>query len=363
MAYTNSGRGPWLTWIAAWVLVVFGFALQWFAYDAALGVETRFLHYLWWSSYIWGVLTPLVLKAAVSYPIKSENWTRTVPLHIGLSLALVGVAVFAEAMLGKLDLHRDLSVSAVLRHYFARHSQVTFLTYWILLGAAHLYRMREEGHGRELRFSQLEAQLSAAQLAVLRSQIHPHFLFNTLQAASTLIHDDPNAAEDILLRLSELLRVSMNESHVQEVALLREIEVLELYIGIQHRRFGDRLHFEVYADPAVHKCIVPAFILQPLVENAVQHGVGKHKGKDNISVRVFEENSRLQIEVINLNSRLEDRKVSSGGLGLANTRARLEELYGANQELRLQGLVPSGVCVRLRLPLHFAPISAEELQL
>jgi hypothetical protein len=255
---------------ACWFAVVFLFAIQWFVYDAARGGADAFRYYLWWSCYTWGVLTPVVVWFAHRNPINAATWKKVLPLHLGTGLVLVAGEISIEAMIGRLRLHHDLSVQEALRHYFTRHAQVSLLAYWMLVAAVQLYELVDEARKRELRSSRLEAQLTGAQLEVLRAQIHPHFLFNTLQAATTLIHEDPDGAEDILLRLSELLRVSVDESHIQEVPLERELEVLDLYMGIQARRFGDRLRFEVSVDPNVRDCMVPALILQPLVENAIR---------------------------------------------------------------------------------------------
>jgi two-component system LytT family sensor kinase len=364
MAYSQFvvGRHKGLLIATCWLAVVFLFATQWFVNDAARGYADPFRYYLWWSCYTWGVLTPVVLKFAYHNPINAATWKRALPLHLGVSVVLVAGEISVEAMLGKLRLHQDLSVQEALRHYFTRHTQVSLLTYWMLVGAVQLYQMRDEGRKRELRSAKLEAQLAASQLEVLRAQIHPHFLFNTLQAATTLIHEDPDGAEDILLRLSELLRVSVDESHIQEVALSRELEILDLYIGIQARRFGDRLRFEVSIDPNVRDCIVPALILQPLVENAIRHGIGRHKGSDTVSVRGFQAGEFLRLEVRNLNSSLEDKaaRLLGRGVGLANTRARLEQLYGSRQEFGLRNLEPTGVCTELSIPLRSAPALVEE---
>jgi len=265
-------------------------------------------------------------------------------------------------MLGKLRQHHDLSAQEALRHYFTRHTQVSLLTYWMLVGAVQLYRMHHEAQNRELRSSKLEAKLAATHLEMLRAQIHPHFLFNTLQAATMLIHEDPDGAEDILLRLSELLRVAVDEAHIQEISLDRELEVLDLYIGIQARRFGDRLRFEIAIDQDLRDCIVPALILQPLVENAIRHGIGMHKGRDTVSIRAFQEGESLHLEVRNLSSTLEDKpaQLSERGIGLANTRARLEQLYGNRQQFVLRNLEPTGVCAELSVPLRSAPVFVEE---
>jgi len=356
------GRHKELLIAACWLAVVFLFATQWFVYDAARGYADPFRYYLWWSGYTWGVLTPIVVKFAYHNPINAATWKRAIPLHLGASFVLVVGEISMEAVLGKLRLHHDLSVQEALRHYFTRQTQVSLLTYWMLVGAVHIYQMRDEARKRELRSVKLEAQLAATHLEMLRAQIHPHFLFNTLQAATMLIHEDPDGAEDILLRLSELLRVSVDEAHIQEISLDRELEVLDLYIGIQARRFGDRLRFEISIDQDVRDCIVPALILQPLVENAIRHGIGMHKGSDTVSIQAFQEGEFLHLEVRNLSSTLEDKpaRLPERGVGLANTRARLEQLYGNRQQFVLRNLEPTGVCAELSIPFRSAPVFVEE---
>lgn len=185
-------------------------------------------------------------------------------------------------------------------------------------------------------------------------QLQPHFLFNTLQAATMLIHDDPDGAEDMLLRLSQLLRISLDELHEPEVSLIREVEFLEYYIGIQQRRFGDRLRFDIQIDQDVLTCAVPSLVLQPLVENAVRHGIGKHKAPDVITVQGFQSKDRLSLEVHNRTGVLDDvpEQLLNRGLGLANTKARLEQLYGPQQTLELHNLQPTGVSVVLSIPLR-----------
>jgi LytS/YehU family sensor histidine kinase len=207
--------------------------------------------------------------------------------------------------------------------------------------------MYDRARRRELHTAQLEAQL-AAQLAALRTQLQPHFLFNTLQAATTLIYDDPQGAEDILLSLSELLRISLEALQHQEVPLADELEFLKHYTSIQQRRFGDRLRLELRIDPALGGYAVPSLLLQPLVENAIRHGIGKHKEADAVSISAFARQDRLHIEVSNLATALEDapERLLSRGVGLANTRARLEQLYGPRQSFEIRNLQPRGVGFR-----------------
>ena len=203
-----------------------------------------------------------------------------------------------------------------------------------------------------MREAQLESRLASAELEKLRMQIHPHFLFNTLQAAITLVQDDPRAAEDVLLRLSELLRISIDQIESNEIPLARELEFLDLYTGIQQRRFGDRLSVETHSDTDTLNLLVPPLILQPLVENAIRHGIGKHKGSDCVEIFVQKRNEELHIEVWNSNSVVEGatEQLFLRGVGLRNTRARLEQLYGASGQLFFRPLAKGGAGVVITLP-------------
>jgi signal transduction histidine kinase len=343
--------------IAGWAATVLLFASQWYAYDAGHGFSDPLVFYLGWSCYLWGILTPLAVWLAWRYPIQPGTWKRAVPLHLLVSILLTTIQLSAEASIAWLRHSEDGTLTAMLAHYLRQHMQIGLLTYWFLLGATHFYRIYDQDRKRQLRAAQLGAQLAEAQMENLRTQLHPHFLFNTLQAAVTLIHEDPQGAEDILLRLSELLRVSLDEMRTHEIQLAREMEFLGHYIDIQQRRFDARLRFEVHIDPTFLDCAVPTLILQPLVENAVRHGVGKHKDTDVITVRAFQEQERLYLEVANFSSSLEDtpERLFSRGVGLSNARGRLEQLYGREQSLRLFNLEPTGVCVQISIPMRRLP--------
>lgn len=352
----------WSLFSTVWAAVVFVFATQWYAYDISRDAADPFVFYVWWSWYLWAVITPLVLWLSRRYPINSRTWQRAIPLHIAASLMLTVVQLSVESYLGWLRGFHESSFRAALRHYFSQHTQPSLLTYWVLLAATHFYRVYDQARKQQIQAAQLEARLAEAQLDMLRMQLQPHFLFNTLQAAATLVHEDPDGAEDILLRLSELLRVSLDELHMQEIPLAREIEFLEHYIGIQERRFGDRLRFHLHIDEDVLTCSVPSLILQPLVENAVRHGIGEHKESDEITIRARRNATRLHLEVQNVTSKLASTldNLLKQGRGLANSQARLRQLYGDQQSLALFNLDPRGVCAALVLPLRQA--SAENRQ-
>lgn len=350
--------------VAGWAAVVFLFASQWYAYDAGHGFSDPFIFYLGWSFYLWGVLTPLALWLAWRYPIGAGTWTRAVPLHLAASLLLTTVQLSIEASVAWSRIGDRSPLMAMVAHYLRQHTQLGLLTYWLLVGAVQFYRMHDQGRRRQLRAAQLEARLAEAQMENLRAQLHPHFLFNTLQAATTLIHEDPQAAEDILMRLSELLRVSLDEMRTHEIPLAHEVEFLNQYLGIQQRRFGDKLRFELQIDDDTLDCAVPTLILQPLVENAVRHGVGKYKDKDVVTVRSFQERDQLCLAVSNFTSSLEGtpEELLSRGVGLSNTRERLEQLYGNGQSLRLFNLEPKGVCVQVSIPRRRMSSDENELE-
>ena len=350
---TNDRQNPVKGWIAlgGWALVLFLFATQWYAYDTTRNAASPYAYYIGWSLFMWAP-APLLFQFARSHPIQMQTWQRSLTLHVVVSMALSTMQVLVETGFGWLRAHHGLSLEGALSHYFVQHLQLYLLTYWAMVAAAQFYRLYDESRKRQLRAARLETQLSAARLESLRSQLQPHFLFNTLHAAVGLVHEDPDGTEDILLRLSELLRASLADFHTNEIALRKEMEFVDCYVGIQKRRFGERLSVQLSIDPGVLDLAVPSLILQPLVENAIRHGIGIHKGDDVVGVKAFQNGNDLWLEVCNRTSSLSapPEELLSRGVGLSNTNARLRELYGERQSLELLELEPRGVCVRLKFP-------------
>jgi two-component system LytT family sensor kinase len=363
---SREAAGKWTWLLVGWAIVILLFASQWYAYDATRGGANPFAYYLGWSLYMWA-LAPFILRFTLRHPIEPGIWKRTVPLHVAVSVFLTALQISIETYIGWIRHAHELSFQDAIRHYFGQHTQLSLLSYWVLVAAAMFYRMNDQARLRQIHSAQLEARFAETRLEMLRMQLQPHFLFNTLQAATMLVHDDPHGAEDILLRLSQLLRVSLDELHVQEISLSREIELLECYIGIQDRRFGDRLRFDLRIDADVLTFAVPSFVLQPLVENAIRHGIGKHKESDVVSIRAFQKQNRLYLEVSNRTSSLTDtpERLLSRGIGLSNTKERIEQLYGNEHLLQLCNLEPKGVCVRLSIPVRqlasAEPLTAQEV--
>lgn len=203
---------------------------------------------------------------------------------------------------------------------------------------------------RELHASQLEVQLAQARLQALKSQLHPHFLFNTLHAISTLMHRDVDAADRMMSRLSDLLRLSLDTFGTHTVSLRQELDFLRRYLEIEQIRFGDRLAVELDIEPLTLDAEVPSFILQPLVENAVRHGISPRARGGTVRLRSDRDHGTLTLIVEDDGVGLPDGNgVRREGVGLSNTRARLSQLYGEDYTLELVGADP-GLRVCMSIP-------------
>jgi hypothetical protein len=347
--------------VLCWSGVVLLESSQVFVADATRGYLMGPAHYLVWSILNWFVLallTPMIYDLGRRYPLTGPNWvTRMIGPHALVCAVCIVLQAVGRGLAGWVyTLNHELPASplALTGEWIDKRGLLGLIAYWIIVVAATFAQLREEMRQRELRHAQLEASLASAELEKLRMQIQPHFLFNTMQAAITLVQEDPQAAEDVLLRLSELLRISLDQMQDNEIPLARELEFLDLYVGIQLQRFGSRLTVEIHADSAVLEEAVPPLILQPLVENAIRHGIGKHKGDDRVEVFVRRLEYALQIEVWNSNSVLEEAHgpVFGRGVGLRNTQARLEHIYGPGTWLNLRPLARGGAVATIIVPVR-----------
>jgi len=221
--------------------------------------------------------------------------------------------------------------------------------YFVTVAVAQIVLYYASLREREAESAKLETRLAQAQLQILRAQIEPHFLFNTLNSIATLAMRDPNSAERMTLKLAGLLRVSLDCASSQEVPLKQELEFLENYLDIQQTRFCDRLRIRMSVDPHLLTVLVPSLILQPLVENALRHGIAKSILPGHIDITAARENGYVRIEIA-------DNGIGYGGaehdgLGLSNTRARLQQLYGNRHQFRINNIEGGGCRVTLTLPL------------
>jgi LytS/YehU family sensor histidine kinase len=213
---------------------------------------------------------------------------------------------------------------------------------------------RSRAHERALESERFRTQLAETRLEALTAQLQPHFLFNTLQGISTLIRHDPDGADAMLASLSDLLREVLRRDGRREVELAEELRVLDSYLDISRRRFGNRLAISVDVDRSAAPALVPFFILQPLVENAIHHGVSSHAGTCSVSIRASREGERLALSVEDdgPGTAIAD---SGRGIGLANTEARLEQMYGDGQSLAFGRRTEGGFRGTATIPYRTAP--------
>ena len=344
-------------YLGLWTAVVVVFAAQGWIHDTLLGRHVwSIFDYLRWSMilwYTWAALAPTVFRLASRYPLQVPLRLRNLGVQ---PLASVGVTVLATLIGAAVStLFEPTSFTDQFRQFLGQHFAIGLLAYWALFAIRQAMHFHEEKTRRELEASRLSEELAQSRLQVLKAQLQPHFLFNTLHAIATLMDEDSASAEDMLLRLSDLLRALLDDYDGQEISLRRELALLDLYLGIQRIRFKDRLKTQIYPTPESLDCAVPGLILQPIVENAIRHGIGKRVGSDCIEIETRRDGDLLCIDVRNRNSSLDPQGSPAGGhgIGLRNTELRLRTLYGDRADVRLQLIWPdNGVICRLRIPFR-----------
>lgn len=366
----NLGPGrarSWRKWVllwAAWTLIALAFASQVNFTQARRGYIVTWKFALttaladW---YTFGVLSVPALWLARRFHFDEAGWRR------GLAVHLVAGAVFAVVWVGlrvgvemvrarerqpNFDFYEAFHWTLVRSFYF------NLLVYWVIVGASHGIEYYRRYRERELRASELEKLLVEARLQALQAQLNPHFLFNTLNSISTLMHRDVAVADRMIVRLSELLRLALSSRGAQEVPLREELEFLRRYLEIEQIRFGPRLAVEIEAPPDTLELAVPHLLLQPLVENAIKHGIAPRKPGGRIEVRARRAGDRLHLSVTD-NGAGNSTLTRGSGLGLANTRARLEHLYGAQQQFEFGPRPEGGFAVRLTIPAR--PLGAAQV--
>jgi len=354
-----------LKWVgiwAVWTLFGFFFASQFALQNQFSRNPVSFWKILLWqmvSGYVWFALSPIVLNLVTWFPLEEKKLKSSVPIHLAASLviALIQQAIdaFVLVRLGYPPGREFASFAEAYRFFVFINLHLSLLIYWGIVGVKTAYNYYQKYRERELHSSQLEARLAQSRLHVLKMQLHPHFLFNTLNAISELIHKDPDAAERMLGELSDLLRISFESLEVQKVPLKQELEFLEKYLDIEQMRFQDRLRVDLKVDSAALGAQVPNMILQPLVENAIKHGIAPRSSGGRIEIAAARSNGHLDISVIDDGIGVPFGSVESvsDGVGLANTRRRLMHLYGEDHHFSLAPVSEKGgVNVRLLIPFE-----------
>ncbi|HEY0171812.1 MAG TPA: histidine kinase [Pyrinomonadaceae bacterium] len=339
-----------------WALVGLFFSSQIYFYFLGTRKQMSLPSALAWQMsavVIFALSTPLVLLLARRYRVERQTWRRAVPAHL-LAGTLICSAWAAFHII--LDTYFNGGLATFqwgnLPRTIFLHLDRELLVYWIIVVVSHAVDYYQRYREGELRASQ-------AQLQALKMQLHPHFLFNALHSISALVHVDPDAADKMIARLGDFLRLTLESSAAQVVPLRQEIEFLNCYLEIERIRFRDRLTTRIEVDPQVLDCGVPNLILQPIVENAIRHGVSQRAGPGHVEVRAERAGTSLRLEVRDNGRGLPEGPPASaakgGGVGLANTRARLQRLYGAAHRFELANAPAGGAVVTLEIPLQGTP--------
>jgi sensor histidine kinase YesM len=306
-------------------------------------------------AYLWAALTPVVLQLGRRFRMERTSLARTLPLHIAASLL---VALVHRGSYGiifgayRLVYEAEPFTSEGLLRSLLSFIDYGILLYWMILVVDYALDYYRKYGEKELKASQLQAQLAEAHLQSLKMQLHPHFLFNTLNAISVLIKKDPEVARQTLSRLSDLLRMTLDHAGDQLVSLESELEFLDRYLKIEQTRFEDRLAIEMHIEPEALDARVPSLILQPLVENAIKHGVNEQLGRAVIGISAYRVNGELRLEVRDNGKGLENGAKDRGkeGIGLSNTRSRLQQLYGEHHRFEVATAEEGGVIAAVNIP-------------
>jgi two-component system, LytTR family, sensor kinase len=322
----------------------------------------------YWSAniYISALLTPLIVWAGRRWPLERNNLARMIPLHFALSIAwacsrLTMEWAFHLSWNQFWPIEPPITVRSEITLLFIFGFHTAIVAYWVVFSIQTAIRNYSRFQEREqaalradLRASQLETQVAQARLGALKAQLQPHFLFNTLNAIVVLVRQQKGQqAEETLARFSDLLRAVLADMDAQEVTLARELEYLKLYLSIEQLRFSDRLRVDIDVDSELLDVAVPHMGLQPIVENAIRHGVGQRASFGVISIVARRVGDDLQVTVRDDGPGFSARSGNAGlGLGLANTRARLKQLYGEKSELRTGSAPGGGAEVTMVLPYH-----------
>lgn len=356
-----------------WLAVVAVWAMLGVIYAAPIYVEVRLEQHghTAWRIFSWGILTwvawapltPAMTWLARKYSLVGETWKRNLVVHLPAFLLMsalhsaagTAVTLWVQPFDNMGDSPKEFWPRFLGRIPGSFGSDL--LVYGAVIGVFYAFDYYRKYREREFVATRLEAQLAQAQLDSLRMQLHPHFLFNTLNSIVGLVRDNKNtAAVNMLVGLSDLLRHTLEYSSRHEVELREELNFIKLYLSIQEIRFSDRLRIELDIDPRTTKALVPNLILQPLTENALRHGIGRSAESGLVGIRSAVEDGHLRLTVYDEGAGLPDdwQLKGSAGIGLANTAARLQQLYDDDHEFDIRNRARGGVEVVIVMPFRTA---------
>ena len=344
--------------VALWTLVGLAFASQIYLQSNLLG------HSVSWGEairdsleewYVYGALSLPVVWLARRLPLEGGSRWLTASIHLGAALLFSLAYVLVGALVGMADSRvtgESATYGEIFQPLLARTFPYNLLIYGVIVAVSHALDYYRKYHERTVQTLELEKRLTEARLQALLHQLEPHFLFNTLNGIASLMHSDVEAADRMLVRLSELLRITMSHTGAPNTTLRDEIAFLERYLDIEKIRFRSRLEVTIAIEDGAFDAQVPSLILQPIVENAVRHGIEPHARPGRIELRGRRQGDRIILTVSDNGGGIPAGGPKREGIGLANTRARLSEIYGASQKFELVNGPDGGLCVRMEMPFN-----------
>lgn len=349
----------WLISFAAWTFLAFFYAVLRYKWLHDSGMPAHFWSILYIplvNYWIGAVSTPGIYWLVKRFPIEASNWTTRVPLHMVGSLVFTAVHVVVRMLV--LPIHDEYghvlpsTVKLGWRLFLTFTYDDALTTYWPILVLVQMLDFHHKSRQKELQASQLEAELAKAHLQTLKTQLRPHFLFNTLNSISALMHINVKAADQMISELSDLLRMSLESGDMQESTVRQELEFLQGFLRIEQTRFSDRLSVEFDIDPETYDAKLPHMLMQPLVENAIRHGISKRVDGGKIEIGAHRIGGQLVVSITDngCGFSLEEVIRRGEGVGLRNTRERIRQLYGKQHELSTMAREGGGVQVRVSLP-------------
>jgi signal transduction histidine kinase len=293
----------------------------------------------WW---LWALLSPVVVYLARRYPLDRPWPWRHAAIHLVAGTALAVVKTAAERAI-------FAWLTGFWTYWLISTLALQLFVYAAIVAVAYGLEYYRRSRHHEL----LEARLAETRLQLLTLQLQPHFLFNTLNTIAEMVHEDPDKADAMITSLSNLLRRALELGSTQEISFDRELDLLDQYLAIQRSRFGDRLQVTCHIASPTRTAAVPVLVLQPLVENAIQHGLAAHADHGRIDIAAHATGQRLIITVTDNGAGVgEQVRAGRHGLGLGNTRSRLETLYGSDHRMELISPPHGGAQVRIEMPLR-----------
>lgn len=341
--------------LAFWILPAFiatlGFTLVPSRANPGMTMLESFIGQLaiWFS---WGLWSLVVLAVGDRFPFERGRWGRAIAAHLVLYLVVVSVQIFLVAevtVLSGLGQRRGMESTFVMG--IRQFGDIFTVIFWAIVGAQVAFNWHSAWRAEVARASQLGEDLARAQLATLQSQLNPHFLFNALNSVVTLIGREPATAQRMVIRLADLLRGTLRVGAAQEIALDQEVDVTGRYLEIEQVRFADRLRVSWEIEPGLGDAALPAFALQPLVENAIVHGIARRPESGNVTIGVARRGGMLELVVKDDGPGPAAIAANPGaGVGLGNLRSRIERLYRGAGSLTLEEAPSGGAIATLRVP-------------